>query len=42
MVSKDADLEAIMIDASYVKLHQHGTGAKGGISIKRSAEAKAD
>lgn len=31
-LSKDADPEAIMIDASYVKLHQHGTGAKGGTS----------
>ena len=30
MLSKDADPEAILIDASYVKLHQHGSGAKGG------------
>jgi len=29
-LSKDADPEAILIDASYVKLHQHGSGAKGG------------
>jgi len=29
-LSKDAEPEAILIDASYVKLHQHGAGAKGG------------
>ena len=40
VVSKDADLESIMIDASYVKVHQHGTGAKGGTSIRTSAEAR--
>ena len=33
--SKDADPEAILIDASYVKLHQHGSGAKGGTSNKK-------
>ena len=27
---KDADNESIMVDSSYVKLHQHGCGAKGG------------
>ena len=32
VLSQDADPEAIMIDASFVKLHQHGTGAKGGTS----------
>jgi hypothetical protein len=37
-----ADSESISIDASYVKLHQHGTGAKGGTSHKRSGEVKAD
>ena len=30
-LSKDADPGAILIDAFYVKLHQHGPGAKGGI-----------
>jgi hypothetical protein len=30
-LEKSADLESISIDASYVKLHQHGTGAKGAI-----------
>jgi len=33
--SKDADPEAILIDASFVKLHQHGPGAKGGTSNRR-------
>ena len=41
-LSKDADPEAIMIDGSFVKLHQHGTGAKGGTSIRKSAVQKAD
>ena len=30
-LEKSADLESISIDASYVKLHQHGTGAKGAL-----------
>ena len=41
-LTRDADWDAIMIDASYIKLHQHGTGAKGGTSYKKSAEARAD
>jgi transposase len=41
-LEKSADLESISIDASYVKLHQHGTGEKGGTSRKRSGEVKAD
>ena len=35
LLSGDADFDAIMIDASYIKLHQHGSGAKGGISNKK-------
>jgi transposase len=34
-LSKDADWEAVMIDGSFVKLHQHGAGAKGGTSTRR-------
>ena len=34
-LSKDADPEAIMIDASFVKLRQQGTGAKGGASTSK-------
>ena len=41
-LTKDADWEAIMIDGSFVKLHQHGAGAKGGTSIRKSVAAKAD
>ncbi len=26
----DPDFEWLMIDASYIKVHQHGTGARGG------------
>ena len=29
-VSDDPDLEWLMIDASHVKVHQHGAGARGG------------
>ncbi len=41
-LSKDADPEAIMIDASYSKLHQHGTGAKGGTLLRKPDGARAD
>jgi transposase len=42
MLSINADPEIIIIDASFVSLHQHGSGAKGGTSIRTSDEAKAD
>lgn len=42
MLSINADPEAIIIDAAFNKLHQRGTGAKGGGSIRRSAAAKVD
>ena len=29
-LANDPDLEWLMIDSSYVKVHQHGTGAVGG------------
>ena len=41
-LSRDADPEAIMIDGSFVKLHQHGIGAKGGTSTGKSEEVKED
>jgi hypothetical protein len=41
-LERSADLESISIDASYVKLYQHGTDAKGGASHNRSGEVKAD
>ena len=39
-LSLNADPEVIIIDASFIKLHQHGSGAKGGTSSKRLAAAK--
>ena len=29
-MSDDPDLEYVLIDATYIRVHQHGTGAKGG------------
>jgi transposase len=40
MLSVNADPEVIIIDASFVKLHQHGSGAKGGTFDKTSGAAK--
>ena len=37
-----ADTEVIIVDASFVKLHQHGSGAKGGISSTMLDVAKVD
>jgi transposase len=36
-VSADPDFEYALIDGTIVKVHRHGTGAKGGLSIKPSA-----
>jgi len=35
-LSADADLEYVLIDGAIVRLHQHGAGAKGGATAKRS------
>jgi len=35
-VSDDADMEYAMVDATIVKVHRHGQGAKGGLKIRRS------
>ena len=35
-LSADADFEYVLIDGSIVRLHQHGTGAKGGPAARRS------
>jgi len=40
-LSKHYDDEAVMIDATIIKVNQAGTGAKGGTSIRRSASQKA-
>jgi transposase len=36
-LSSDPDFEYAMIDGTIVRVHQHGTGAKGGLAIRRSA-----
>lgn len=41
-LATNADPELIIIDASFVKLHQHGSGSKGGTSNKTSDGVKVD
>ena len=41
VVSDDPDMEYTMVDATIVKVHRHGQGAKGGPKTKRSAVRKA-
>jgi transposase len=36
ILSGDPDFEYAMIDGTIVRVHQHGTGAKGGLKIRRS------
>lgn len=36
-LSGDPDFEYAMIDGTIVKVHRHGTGAKGGLKIRPSA-----
>ena len=33
-VSDDLDMEYAMVDATIVKVHRHGQGAKGGLKIR--------
>jgi transposase len=40
-VSDDPDMEYAMVDATIVKVHRHGQGAKGGLKAKRLAVRKA-
>src|SRR2546422_3744117 len=40
-VSDDPDMEYAMVDATIVKVHRHGQGAKGGLKARRSAVRKA-
>src|SRR5690348_14464244 len=40
-VFDDPDMEYAMVDATIVKVHRHGQGAKGGLKAKRSAVRKA-
>ena len=39
-VSNDPDMEYAMVDATIVKVHRHGQGAKGGPKARRSAGRK--
>jgi|SRR6476620_1769289 len=34
-VSTEPDLESVMIDATIVRVHQHGAGAKGGSNFRK-------
>ena len=40
-VADDADMEYAIVDATIVKVHRHGQGAKGGPRAKRSAAPRA-
>ncbi len=37
VLSGDPDFEYALIDGTIIKVHRHGTGAKGGLSVKPSA-----
>jgi len=37
LLSGDPDFEYALIDGTIVRVHQHGTGAKGGLKIRPSA-----
>jgi putative transposase len=37
-LSDDPDFEYVMLDGTIVRVHQHGTGAKGGLKIRRSGD----
>ena len=41
-LSGDPDFEYAMIDGTIVRVHQHGTGAKGGLNIRLSAAPVVD
>jgi len=36
-LSGDPDFEYVIVDGTIVRVHQHGTGAKGGLKIRLSA-----
>ena len=40
-LSGDPDFEYALIDGTIVKVHRHGTGAKGGLKIRQSANRAA-
>ena len=40
-VSDEPDMEYAMVDATIVKVHRHGQGAKGGLKVRPSAVRRA-
>lgn len=42
VASDEPDMEFAMVDATIVKVHRHGQGAKGGLKIRPSASQKAE
>jgi len=40
-VSEEPDMEYAMVDATIVKVHRHGQGAKGGLRARPSANPRA-
>ena len=40
-LSGEPDMEYALIDGTIVKVHRHGTGAKGGLKIRPSADREA-
>ena len=42
IVSQDVDDESMWIDATVIRVHQHGAGAKGGSVTKRSEDRVVD
>lgn len=41
-VSDEPEMEYVMVDATIVKVHRHGQGAKGGRKNRPSAARKAE
>jgi transposase len=39
--SDEPDMEYAMVDATIVKVHRHGQGAKGGLKVRPSAAPRA-
>ena len=40
-LSDDPDFEYAIIDGTIIRVHQHGTGARGGLKIRRSVDRAA-
>ena len=41
VLADDPDFEYLIVDATIVRAHQHASGAKGGLKIRRSADLAA-